>query len=275
MPTLFDDPMFQAGIAPFVVALLVAALLGRTRFSGLAVAVALVTTLMLSTGISFSPLSAARKIVLLVLLVAALALALDILLAEVPAPWPWLLSAAIGATTVWIFQSVLAQREGSAAWTLGIGMAAFVALLVGLMLRLRSDPIDGSAATLGIGLAVGISAVLSASIGNMMNGIALAAAGGALLLWQFVGARAAPSGWTLTLTAGTAAALWAAATFVLAELPWPVLPLLLLVPLVAGLRLFADRPARSRIALRTIACVLAAAPAVAAGWWATRMTASA
>ncbi len=275
MSTLFDDPMVQAGLAPFVVALLVAALLGRTRLSGLAIVAGLVTTLMLSTGISFSPLSASRKIVLLVLLAPALALALDVFLAEAPKPLPWLLAAVLGGASAWVFQSVLSQREGAAAWALGVGVAVFVALLVGLMLRLRGDNLAGGSAALGIGLAVGVSAILSASLGNMMNGVALAAAGGALLLWQFIGARATPAGWTLTLTAGTAAALWAAATFVLAELPWFGLPLLLAVPLVAGLPLFADRPARTRIALRGIATVLAGVPAIAAAWFATRLAAGA
>lgn len=275
MSTLFDDPMVQAGLAPFVVALLVVALLGRTRLSGLAIVAGLVTTLMLSTGISFSPLSASRKIVLLVLLAPALALALDVFLAESPKPLPWLLAAVLGGASAWVFQSVLSQREGAAAWALGVGVAVFVALLVGLMLRLRGDNLAGGSAALGIGLAVGVSAILSASLGNMMNGVALAAAGGALLLWQFIGARATPAGWTLTLTAGTASALWAAATFVLAELPWFALPLLLAVPLVAGLPLFADRPARTRIALRGIATVAAGVPAMAAAWFATRLAAGA
>jgi hypothetical protein len=270
MSTLFDAPMFQAGIAPFVVAALVAALLGRTRVSGLALVAALAATLMLTTGISFTPLSASRKALLLVLLAPAVALAIDVVLAEAPRVLPWLVAAAVGLASVWVFQSVLAQREGAAAWVLGAGVSVFVALLVGLTLRLRGDNIAGSASALGLGLAVGISAVLSASIGNLMNGIALAAGAGALLLWQFITGRATPAGWTLTLSAGTAAALFAAVTFVLAELPWPALPLLLLVPLVAALPLFADRPPRTRIALVAIGCVLAAAPAVLATWLATR-----
>lgn len=275
MPTLFDDPMFQAGIAPFVVAALVAALLGRTRASGLGIVAALVTTLLLTTGISFTPLSASRKALLLVLLAPAVALAVDLLLAQAPRYLPWLVSAAVGLASVWVFQSVLAQREGAAAWALGAGVAVFVALLVGLTLRLRGDSVAGSAGALGLGLAVGVSALLSASIGNLMNGIALAAGAGALLLWQFITGRATPAGWTLTLSAGTAAALFAAVTFVLAELPWPALPLLLLVPVVAALPLFDKRPARTRIALVAMSSVLAAAPAVLAAWLAPRLAGSA
>ncbi len=275
MSTLFDDPMVQAGIAPFVVAALVAALLGRTRASGLAIIAALVTTLLLTTGISFTPLSASRKALLLVLLAPAVALALDLLFAEAPRFLPWLIAAAIGLASAWVFSSVVAQREGTAAWALGTGVAVFVALLVGLTLRLRDDNVAGSASALGLGLAVGVSAVLSASIGNLMNGIALAAGAGALLLWQFITGRATPAGWTLTVSAGTAAALFAATTFVLAELPWPALPLLLLVPLVAALPQFADRPVRTRVVLVAISSVLAAAPAVLAAWLATHMAGTA
>jgi hypothetical protein len=275
MPTLFDDPMFQAGIAPFVVAAVVAALLGRTRVSGLAIVAALATTLMLTTGISFTPLSASRKVLLLVLLTPAVALALDFLAANAPRMLPGLLAAAIGLASAWVFISVLAQREGGAAWALGAGVAVFVAMLVGLTLRLRGDNIAGSASALGLGMAVGVSAVLSASLGNLMNGIALAAGAGALLSWQFATGRATPAGWTLSLTAGTAAALFAASTFMLAELPWTALALLLLVPLVAALPLFATRPVRTRIALAAVSCVLAAVPAVLAAWLATRMSGTA
>lgn len=275
MSTLFDDPMFQAGIAPFVVAALVAALLGRTRASGLAIAAALVTTLVLTTGISFTPLSASRKALLLVLLAPAVALALDALAAQAPRFVPWLIAAVVGLAGVWVFQSVLSQREGAAAWALGSGVALFVFLLVGLTLRVRDDNVAGSACALGLGIAVGVSAVLSASIGNLMNGIALAAGAGALLAWQFGIGRATPAGWTPGLTAGTAAAFFAASTFVLAELPWTALALLLLVPVVASLPLFPDRPARMRIALRGIVCMLSGVPAVLAAWLATRIAAPA
>jgi hypothetical protein len=81
MPALFDDPMVQAGVAPFVVALLVAALLARVRLTGLvglALVAALVTTLMLTTGIGFTPLSASRKVLLLVLLAPLVGLVLDV-----------------------------------------------------------------------------------------------------------------------------------------------------------------------------------------------------
>jgi len=49
---------FQGGIAPFVVALIVALVLARTRFAWLAIVAAYATQVALSTGFNFTPLSA-------------------------------------------------------------------------------------------------------------------------------------------------------------------------------------------------------------------------
>jgi hypothetical protein len=272
MQALLDDPMVQAGFAPFLGALLVGGALSMSRAAWLAIIAGVATTLALSAGIGFTPLSASRKVVLLVLLAPAVGLALDMLDRPLKLLGP-ALAAAFGAASIWVFQSVLAQREGPEAWLLGAGVALFVALLTGFTLRLRDDGAAAGAATLGLGLAVGIAAILSASLGNMMNGIALAASGGALLLLQFVLARPIAPGWTGVLTVGSAASLFAAATFVLAELPWTALVTLPVVPLVAGLPLLARRPLRQRLVLLGVLCVLAASATVLAAWLATRSVA--
>ncbi len=271
MSALFDDPMVQAGLAPFAVALAVAAALALARKPGLpwlALLAGLVTTLALTTGIGFTPLSASRKVLLLVLLSPLVGLVLDLggLRHKALAP---ALAVLLGLASVWAFQSVLAQAEGSQALLQGAGVGLFVALMVGLNLRLRDDGPAAGAATLGLGLAVAVAALLSASIGTLMNGMALAAGGGALLLLQFVRASALPAGFTGALTTGSAAALFAAGTFMLAELRWPALALLLLVPVVAGLPLFADRAPRLRTALLGLCAGAAALAPIAAAWLAT------
>ena len=273
MQALLDDPMVQSGVAPFLVALVVALALARTRLAWLAIVAGVATTIAMSAGISFSPLSASRKIVLLVLLTPLLGVALDTLgrTHRLLAPAVALL---LGLASAWVFQSVLSQREGLDAVLLGGGVALFVALLVGLTVRLRDDGVAAGAATLGLGLAVGVAAILSASLGNMMNGIALAASGGALLLLQLVLGRGLAAGWTGTLTVGAAAALFAAATFVLAELRWFALVTLLLVPAVAGLPLYAGRAPRLRVVLLGLTCVLVASATILAAWLATRSSVS-
>ena len=58
MNDFLQHPAVQAGVAPFVVALIVAALLGRTRFAWLAIVAGWATGYALVNGISFSPLTA-------------------------------------------------------------------------------------------------------------------------------------------------------------------------------------------------------------------------
>ena len=62
---LLNHPAVQGGVAPLVVALLIAILLARTRFAWLAIVAGYATTIALTMGFQFSPLTASRKILLL------------------------------------------------------------------------------------------------------------------------------------------------------------------------------------------------------------------
>jgi len=274
MQSLLDDPMVQAAVAPFAAALVVATLLMRTRLAWLALLAAIATVASLTTGIAFQPLSAARKVLLLVLLAPWLGLLLDFM----PRPHAALqpaVSVLFGLASLWVFGSVLSQRETPHMLALGGGVALFVALLVALMLRLRDDGARGGSATVALGLGVGVAAFLSASIGSFMSGVALAAAGAALLLLQFISSRVLAPGHIGTLTAGVAAALYASATFLLAELPWYALPLLLLVPLAAKLPVAGSATPRVRmVALSLVSLAASAAPMLAAWFAATRASGS-
>ena len=88
--------------------------------------------------------------------------------------------------------------------------------------------------------------------------------------------RATPlaTGWTGALTTGAAAALFAAGTFMLAELRWPTLVLLLAVPVVAGLPLFTARAPRLRTALVGLLSGAVALLPIASAWFATGATAA-
>lgn len=265
--------MVQAGVAPFLVALLLAAGLAAWRrevLPWLALAAGVLTAVALSTGISFSPLTASRKIVLLVLLAPVLGLVLEAV-KTAPRVLPAVLSVAAGLAAVWVFQSVIAQREGLQAGLLGGGLALFAAVLTAAVLRLRGDGVATGAAALALGAAVGVAAILSASLGNLINGVALAAAGAALLLLQLLRGSALRSGYVGTLTLALAAALFGAAPVVLAEGRWFTLVLLLAVPVVAGLPLFADGAPRRRTVLLPLVSLVAAGVAIAGAWLATRL----
>jgi hypothetical protein len=271
MSALFEDPMVQAGLAPFLVALVLALLAVRVRLAGLpglALVAALITTLWLTTGIGFTPLSASRKVVLVVLLAPMIGLVLD-LTGQRHRLWLPAVAVLLGGASLWVFQSLLVQLDGAAGWWQGGGVALFVALMTGLTLRLRDDGPAAAAAALGLGLAVGVGALLSASIGTLMNGMALAAGGGALLLVQFLLAARLATGWTAALTTAAGAALFAAGTVMLAEGRALTLALLLLVPLVVGLPLFQQRAPRLRTALLGLSAGVAALLPMGAAWFAT------
>ncbi|MBL0087922.1 MAG: hypothetical protein IPP44_15255 [Ideonella sp.] len=91
-----------------------------------------------------------------------------------------------------------------------------------------------------------------------------------LLLLQLVRGRRVDAGWTGTLTVGTAAAFFAASTFMLAELHWVALATLLLVPLAAGCRCSPNARTRLRLVLLALICVCVASATVLAAWLATR-----
>src|ERR1700675_2753818 len=79
MIELLDQPAIQGGVVPFVAALVVALALARTRFAWLAIVAGYAAMIAVSIGFAFSPLTVARKTVLLGLIAPLLGLALDVI----------------------------------------------------------------------------------------------------------------------------------------------------------------------------------------------------
>lgn len=275
MQELLAHPMVQVGLAPLVVALLVAAVLWRTRWAWLAVVAGWATAQSLAAGFSFTPLTAGRKVHLLLLLSPLAGLALDALAARAPRWLPGAVAAACGVASAWVFSSLLAQREGLTMAAAALGVAAFVGVTVALMLRLRDDGAATGAAGVAGGLGVGIAALLSASIGYFGAGVAFAAACGAMLLLQFGLRRDTEPGYTGALPLGLGLALSVSATTMLAQLPWYALPLLWVVPLLAAWRRAPHAGAlRNRLVVNTALASAGVAPFVLAAWFAARAATS-
>lgn len=268
---LLDHPAVQGGGAPLVVAFIVALALSRTRLAWLGIAAGYATMIALAVGFSFSPLTAARKVVLLVLLAALAGLIYDAVAAR-SRNGALVLAAIAGAAAVWAFVSVLAQKEPAVASGASVGIALFAGLLVWLVLELRYDGMRTGAAGLGLGLATGIAGLLSASIGYLLGGISIAASAGALLLVQILVARTHEPGALGALTIGMATALFAAGALMLAQLPWYALPLFLLVPLAARLPAPERLNRFLRAALLSLYTLAAACVPIAAAWLATRQS---
>lgn len=259
----------QGGIAPLVIALVVAFSLARTRYAWLAILAAYLASVAMAIGLEFVPLTAGRKIVLMGALAALAGLILD---RARPASKGVAAAAALaaGIASVWVFASLFAQREGMALLIAAIATAAFVALSTSISLSLRADGLAMGAAGLGLGLATGIAGVLSASIGFLISGVAVAAASGALLLAQVLTARTLSAGYLGALTIGVLCALFAAGSVLLAELEWYALPLMLLIPLAVRLPLGAASGPFARAASLSALALAAAVVPITAAWFAAR-----
>lgn len=269
MEELLAHPAVQGGVAPLLVALVVGAALARSRYAWLAIVAGYATAIALGTGIGFSPLTAGRKVTLVVLLSALVGLIAD--------RWPptargfaTTLAVASGLVAPWVFLSVLSQREGAAGYLAAVAIAFFAGTLVYGVARTRNDGLRVGAAGLGLGLASGILGVMSASIGYLLAGVAVAAASGAMLLVQVVFSRSIAAGFTGALPIGLGAALFAVGTVLLAELRWYIVPLLLLVPAAVALPAPENAPRIARAALLAFYAVVAAAVPVLAAWFAAR-----
>lgn len=269
MSAFLEHPAVQGGIAPFVVALVVALALGRTRYAWLAILAGYLTTTMLSAGLAFSPLTASRKIVVIAIVAALAGLVAD-KMAHRSRVVRWTLGALAGLAAAWVFFTILQQRDASTAWLQGLGLAAFAAAMTWAMMSLRDDSLRTGAAGIGLGVAAGIAAVLSASIGALLAGISVAVSAGALLLVRVLRSGPMSPGLLGTLSVGVMAALFAEGALMLAHLPWHALLLLLLVPLAVRLPVRDSAPTIVRAIVLTAYALVAACVPIAAAWLAAR-----
>ena len=273
MSEFLDHPAFQGFVAPFLVALIVAFALGRSRFVWLAIMPAYATMVALDTGFSLFPPTVARKTWIIGLLAPLAGIAADRSKRSSSRITPALVVAA-GLLSLWVFRTALENREGTAAIVAGAGIALFVAAMVGAVLRLRDDGLRCGAAGVGLGIAAGVAGILSASIGALVAGVAIAAACAAILLVQILLKRTLAPGFTGALPVGLIVTLIAAGTQQLALLPWYALPLMLLVPLAVALPAPKPGPLFARSAMLAACALAAAALPVAAALYAARTSMS-
>ena len=265
MQEFLNHPAVQAGVAPFVAALVAALLFRPLKLSGLAIAAGFAVAVYLIAGFEFTPLSTIRKIFLVGLLSPIAGIAIDLLGKRVRA-MHWIVGTLCGALTVWVFFAVLKQKQGAVPWLMGGGVALFVAWLSGSMVALRADAPRAGAAALMLGLGVGVCAVLGASASFGQYGIALAASSGAYLLAMVMLRPGMPGGATLALPAALIAGLLAAGTLILASLPWAALAAFALIPWFARLPAPDKAPAWIKAGLFSVYALVPAIVACALAW---------
>ena len=164
MQDLLANPAVQGGLAPFVAALIVAALLAPLRLGGLAVVAAFATAVYFIAGFTFAPLTATRKIILLGFAAPLAGIVIDF--AFRPTRLEALVLALAGAAAAaWIFWPILAQKDLERALLLGGTAVLATAWTIGFShSRLAEDGVRAGAAGLALGAGTAGAAILGASL---------------------------------------------------------------------------------------------------------------
>lgn len=266
MQELLANPAVQAGIAPFVAALIVALVLRRARLAGLAVAAAFFTAYALVEGLAFTQLTVTHRLGLL----AAAAPVVGVLADFAFRPTRFgvaVLALGSAAGALWMLWPVLQQKSPTDAWVLGASALVSVAWLVGFSeSALRDHAVRAGAAGLALGLGVGAAAIVGASAKYGSLGIALGAGSGAFLLPQMITGRKGHAGTTFTLSIALTAGLVAAGAVALAQVPWYAILVLALVPAAARLPLPESVPVWVQGVLATLYGLIAAGAACYLAW---------
>ncbi len=256
----------QGGLAPFAAALIVAALLSPFRLGGLAVVAAFATAVYFIAGFTFSPLTATRKIILVGFAAPLAGIVIDF--AFRPTRFEALMLALAGAAAAaWIFWPILEQKAFDRELLLGGTAVLATAWTVGFShSRLAEDGVRAGAAGLALGAGTGAAAILGASLTYGLYGFAVAAASGAFLLVQMITGRKTHAGATFLLAATVVTMLLAAATMILAQLPWYAVLALAFVPVAASLPLRAGAPIWLQAVLLSFLGLVVAGIACALAW---------
>jgi hypothetical protein len=260
---LLNNPAVQAGVAPFLVALIAVELFRRIRLSGLAIIAGFAVTVYLASDFSIEPLTASRKIVLLGLAGATLGLLLSLIRLQ------WfnsLLPVLGGAASVWVVLRILQQQPPQTALLWGAGCAAHVAILVWGMNRITHDSLRSAGAATALGMGTGAAALVGASALLGQFGLALGSAAAAHLLIQMISNRTLPAGQVFTLPIALLAGLVGCLAVLSADLPWYVLPVLAAIPLAAWLVPLPKQSMRIQIPVLSLLTFAIAAVAVYMTW---------
>jgi hypothetical protein len=270
MQELLTNPIIQSSAAPFVVGLVVAAILFPVRLAGLAAAAGFLAAVWLIGAFSLEPLTATRKIVVVAAVAPVLGVLADLAFKPTRTTAP-ILGALVGAASVWVIWSVLSQRPHPEAALLGAGVFVFVLATVALTVSLHDQAVRAGSAGLFLGLGSGAGAIIGASALLGQYGLALGAACGAFLLLAMILGRRVVAGATFTLTASVGAATIAAGAMVLARLPWTSLAVLALIPLAVRLPLPEKSPAWIQAIIASLYALAPAAGACALAWQSSRV----
>src|SRR5205809_17924 len=196
MQEMLANPAVQGVLAPFIAALVVAALLAPFRLGGLAVVAAFATAVYFIAGFTFAPLTATRKIILLGLAAPLVGIVIDFAFRPTRLE-AWVLALAGAAAAAWIFWPILAQKDLERALLPGATAVLAAAWTIGFShSRLAEDGVRAGAAGLALGIGAGGAAILGASLTYGLYGGAVAACSGGFVQVEVRAGRTGHAGAT-------------------------------------------------------------------------------
>ncbi|HUR88074.1 MAG TPA: hypothetical protein VMZ74_03215 [Ramlibacter sp.] len=265
METWLSHPAVQAVGLPFIVALIVALPLARTRWLAIAQVAGFAVCATLVAGWSLEALTSTRKLAIIGIATLALCALVEVGSSN------WRAAAAtsavaLGFAAAWMLWRLLAQKEIGPALLAALLAAGYVVLQAGLSLHAGADPVRSTAAGAVLALATGAVAILGASavLGSMAIAVGVSAVATLVLPW--LRNEAPPRGRSIALPVSAVAALGDVAAVLVAELPgYCLVPLALVFP-VSHLAP-ALRPVRTRAAVAFALALIPAAAAIALAWF--------
>jgi len=231
MQELLNNPVFQAAIAPFMIALISGWLLNAvgTRLTGIIIVLGFYLGAVLIMGIQLQPLTSTRKILIIGLVALFIGWLLDRY--RLKRPLNIALLSTLGITAaLWIAWPLISRKTGMDAWLPAFSGALYASWLLNSTTKLISHNTRAASTLFSLALATSIAALFSASaLLAQLTGALAAATGAYLLLNLFYPQQKA--GAIMMVPATTLCALLAFSALIYAKLPWQCLIIMAFIPL--------------------------------------------
>lgn len=236
MDQIFTRPEIQSAVVPFIVSFLVYLSLRRQTSSAWiwAVFAAFLISVGLINGLTITPLTGTRKIILLILVSFMLAASIGVFVADIKLRRAILTAFAVLALLL-VFWKIAMRKEALDMAVFFAGSLALVLILTWSFERIGDNftRLHGAGFSLLIGTGLSATAAASALLGQLA--LSLSAASAAVLLgWVIKGDAENGKRSNATLPYALAATLLGLAAVILARLPWYALIPLALIPLVTS-----------------------------------------
>jgi hypothetical protein len=273
MDQIFSRPEIQSAVLPFVLGLVLYLALRKLTVNAWiwAVFTAFLISVGLINGLTLTPLTGTRKIILLILASFVIAGSAPQLIASIKLRRAILATFSVIAF-LFVFWKIAARMELA---DMGLFIGASLALVLWLLWafeRIGNNDTQLHAAGFSLLLGTGISTSLAASALLGQLAISLAAASGAVLLgWVIKGSAGNNTGSYPSLPYALSAALLGLAAVIFARLPWYMLIPLASIPLITG---FVPKISETRFTHAFISSLAGLIIAVAVSLWVWQMDSS-